>query len=126
MSEGSTTAMGNRFDIPSEGDFEPMQSTTHLFYSNLGLPDDSNWLDCKVLRREVTTIRDKESLSHRVERAGDEAQNFLRDLTRKAEKRHEMERKLVEARRLQEENLKRQAEEYREKLRGYLRPELRD
>jgi hypothetical protein len=125
MTEGSTTATGTQFDI-STGDAEPMQSTSHFFDSTMGLPDDSNWLDRKVLRRELTANRDKDSLTNRAERATNAAQNFLQDMTRKVEMRNDIERKSEEVRRQQQESLRQQAEEYREKLRGYLRPELRD
>jgi hypothetical protein len=103
-----------------------MQSRIHIFDSTLGLPEDGSWLDRKVLRRELTDERLRDSMNNRAERATTAAQSFLEDMSRKAQMRNGIERKSEEIRRAQEEAMKAKADAYRQKLRGYLRPELRD
>ena len=102
-----------------------MQGRSNLFDHTQGIPGD-NWLDRKQLKREITDTMNKESMSARTESAQDVAQNFLDELSRKAQLRNGISRKSEELRRQQQEKLKRQADEYRERLRRLMPPTLRE
>ena len=91
-----------------------------------GIPDNENWLDRKLMRREMSDSLNRQAIDTRAERADAAAKSFLDGLRGKAELRNDIERKSEEIRQRQQEELKRQADQYRSKLRGYLRPELRD
>ena len=97
----------------------------NIFDSTIGANQDKTWLDSKVMRRELTEDLHKESLSKRAERANEAARSFLGDLTKRAEVRHGLEERSIERRRREEDILRQKADEYRERLRKYLRPELR-
>jgi len=97
----------------------------NVFDSTLGVDSESTWLDRKVLRRELTQDLNRESLTKRVEHASQAAETFKDDLSRKAQLRTGIEKKSAEVRRREEEILKRQADEFREKLRRKLPSELR-
>lgn len=97
----------------------------NIFDSTIGAGQQKTWLDSKVTRRSLTEDLHKESLTKKTERANEAAKNFLGDLTKRAEVRHGLEERSVQRRRLEEDMLRRKADEYREKLRRYLRPELR-
>jgi hypothetical protein len=104
-----------------------MQSRAHIFDSTLGVTDvGSSWLDRKVLQRELTDSLNQNSLNQRKERASQAAETFLGDLSERAQRRNGIERRSEQIRRQQEEILKRQADEYRQRLRKFLPAELRD
>ena len=91
-----------------------------------GIPDDGSWLDRRVLRREMTDSLNKQAVDNQVQKATDEAQGFLDGIRDRAQVRNIINKRSEETRRLHQEQLRQQAEAYRAKLRGYLRPELRD
>jgi hypothetical protein len=121
---GATTT-NNRFDIQLRGDTEPMQGRTHIFDNTMGVAADS-WLDKRQLRRELTDNLNRESINARAESAQDVAQGFLDDLNRKAQLRDGISRKSEELKRLQQERIRREAEEYRQRLRRRMPRSLRD
>ena len=102
-----------------------MQGRSNLFDNGRGIPSD-DWLDRKQLRREISDNLSKESLSARSESAQDVAQNFLDELSRKAQLRNGISRKSEELKRQHQQTLKRQADEYRERLRRLMPPSLRE
>ncbi len=97
-----------------------MQSREHIFDNTLGVRDESSWLDRKVLRRELTDSLNRQSLSERTEKAEMAKENFLGDLSRRAQLREGVEKKSEQIRKQHEEALRRKADEYRERLRKYL------
>ncbi len=86
----------------------------------------SAWLNSKVSRRVAREDLLREGESLRAERAGKAAESFLYDLERKAELRDEIRSRMDKSKLAQEEVLRQKADAYRARLRGYLRPELRD
>lgn len=120
-----TTTTNKPIRYQMRGDTEPMQSRSHIFDSTLGFPSD-NWLDRRQLRRELTDNLERESMSAKNESAQNMAQNFLDELSRKAQLRDGISRKSEELKRQQEETLRRQAAEYRERLRRLMPPSLRE
>ncbi|HEY9789819.1 MAG TPA: hypothetical protein V6D22_05445 [Candidatus Obscuribacterales bacterium] len=103
-----------------------MASSNSIFDAGRGIPDNESWLDRKMMRREMSDTLNRQAIDICTQRATSAAQKFLDDLREKAELRSDIERKSEEIRLRHQEELRRQAEQYRSKLRGYLRPELRD
>lgn len=103
-----------------------MESRATIFDSTIGPADDSVWLDRKVLRRELTADLSKKGLEGKSIGAIAAAEGFLDDMTRRAQARAGIEKKSEEIRRQHEQMMREKASAYRERLRGYLRPELRD
>jgi len=87
---------------------------------------ETMWLTTKVTRRETREEILKEGLNAREEKASKAAESYRNDLNRKAELRDGIQKRSAEVKQAHLENLNRKAEEYRERLRGYLRPELRE
>jgi hypothetical protein len=102
-----------------------MQGRSQTFDNNISVPGD-NWLEQKVMKRELTDILNKESISAKAESAQDVRQGFLEDLNRKAELRSGISKKSEELKRIQQEKLAQQAAEYREKLRRRMPESLRE
>jgi hypothetical protein len=66
------------------------------------------------------------ALTERKSKAEEEAEMFREILSKRAEKRDGLEKKSAELRKLQEEIMRRKADEYRERLRSKLRPDVWD
>jgi hypothetical protein len=103
-----------------------MANSNFVYDGGKGIPDNESWLDRKVMRREMSDSLNRQAIDICTQRADLAAQKYLDDLRGKAEVRNDIERKSEEIRQRHQEELKRQADQYRSKLRGYLRPELRD
>lgn len=102
------------------------QARLNIFDATIGVRDERTWLDSKVLRRQMTEDLGKQGLSQRSEKATEAAESFMDDMNRRAAMRTGIERKSEEQRKQQVELMQRKAEEYRERLRRKLRPEVRD
>lgn len=101
------------------------EARLNLFDATIGVPD-GNWLDSKVMRRELSQDLEKEALSHRARQATQAAESFRDDMNRRAATRDGIERKSEEMRKQQLALMQGKAEEYRNRLRNKLRPEIRD
>lgn len=100
------------------------QARLNIFDATIGIQGEKSWLDSKVLRREMTEDRQREALSQRKELASEAAGLFRDGMSRRAEMRNGLEQRSKESRAHHEELLKRKAQEYREKLRSKLRPDV--
>lgn len=96
----------------------------NLFDATLGARGEKTWLDSKVMRREMTEDLQRNGMAQRAEKAVEVADLFRDSLSKRAEKRNDLEQKSKESRRLHEEMLRSKAEEYREKLRSKLRKDV--
>lgn len=96
---------------------------SHTSYRDAGT---SSWLNSKVQRRQTRDCILKEGSESRQEKAERAAESFLEDLGRKAELRDEIRLRMEESKKAGEELVRQKAEAYRQRLRGYLRPELRE
>lgn len=100
------------------------EARPNIFDTTIGPQAERSWLDSKVLRRELTEDLHERALNHRVEKASKAAESFMDDMNRRAELRSGIERKSEEIRKQYVEEMRRHAEEYREKLRKKLRPDV--
>lgn len=102
------------------------EARLNMFELPAGARHDQTWLDSKVMRRELTEDRRREGFSKRTEKASEAAESFLGDLNRRAEMRSGIERKSEEARKQQIELMRQKADEYRERLRSKMPPQVWD
>jgi hypothetical protein len=102
------------------------QARPNIFDATLGVSGQQTWLDSKVMRRELTEDLQRAALTERKSKAEEEAEMFREILSKRAEKRDGLEKKSAELRKLQEEIMRRKADEYRERLRSKLRPDVWD
>jgi hypothetical protein len=86
----------------------------------------STWLENKVEKREEKEGLAKRSMDQRQSNAYEQAEVFLGEMKSRATLRDGIEQKSKMVREREQQILKRQADEYRERLRKYLRPELRE
>jgi hypothetical protein len=100
------------------------QARMNIFDATLGVRGEKTWLDSKVMRRELTEDLERGAFTDRVEKANQAAESFRDGIAKRAEMRNGLEERSKESRRQHEEMLKRKAEEYREKLRAKLRPDV--
>jgi hypothetical protein len=100
------------------------QARLNIFDSTLGVRGEKSWLDSKVMRRELTQDLQRDALSQRKEKATEAAESFRDGMSKRAEMRNGLEQRAKESKSHYEELLKRKADEYREKLRSKLRPDV--
>lgn len=102
------------------------QARPNVFDATIGVRDERTWLDKQLLRRELTADQKREALDRRSQKASEAAESFRERMNSRAELRSGIEKKSEEIRKQQLELMQRKADEYRERLRNKLRPEVRD
>jgi len=99
------------------------QARLNIFDATLGVRGQ-DWLDSKVMRREMTEEMQREAFAQKKEKADAAAETFLEKLSRRNEARDGLEKKSAEIRKSHEDLMRQKAEEYRERLRSKLRKDV--